>query len=430
MTAEEAVALLGPRDTVGMGLGPANPDAFLTALGGRDDWEDLELGGALFLGLYEVLAKPGVRYRCGFFGPVERYYLALGARIEHVPGGFRQFAPILARYAPRVMVVQAAPGERPDEVNLSLHYGATRDELLRAGQDADRLLVVEVNPELPRTASLPPRFANTLPLDAVDVLVEADRAPFTLDPVVPTEVDSAIAGHVLAYVEEGATLQTGIGAVPNLVATRLAEAPGGGGYGVHSEMFTDGLMHLHEAGKVTNAGKGQLEGVSVTTFALGSAELYRWLDRRREVAFLPVEVVNDPAVVGGNAKMISINGALCVDLYGQIVADSVGGRQISGVGGHEDFVAAPELHLDSHSLVCMASTVEVAGEVRSRIVPVLPAGSVVSTPRHHTGVVVTEHGSADLVGLTVGERALALAELADPRFRDGLRAAAAALGRG
>lgn len=428
MTAAEAAAELRPRDTLGLGLGPANPDAFLTALGGRDDWEDLELGGALLLGLYEVLAQPGVHYRCGFFGPVERYYRSRGARIEHVPGGFRQFAPILARFAPRVMAVQAAPGERPDEVNLSLHYGATRDELLRAGRDPGRILVVEVNPNLPRTASLPPRYCNTLPLDAVDVLVEADGQPFTLEPVAPTEVDSAIAGHVLEYVEEGSTLQTGIGAVPNLVATRLAESPGGG-YGVHSEMFTDGLMRLHEAGKVTNTGKGELEGVSVTTFALGSAELYRWLDGRREVAFLPVDVVNDQDVAGGNARFLSINGALCVDLYGQIVADNVGGRQISGVGGHEDFVAAPELRLDSHSMVCMASTVTLGGEVGSRIVPVLPPGSVVSTPRHHTGVVVTEHGSADLVGLTVGERARALAELADPRFRDELRAAAEAMAR-
>jgi acyl-CoA hydrolase len=427
LTASEAVSLVRGRDTIGFGLGPGVPDAFMAALGERDDWQDLELGGALLLGLYDVLLRPGVRYRCGFFGPAERYYRSQGAHIEHVPGGFRQFAPILARFAPRIMAVQAAPGETPDEVNLSLHLGATRDELLRAGRDRDRLLVVEVNPRFPRTASLPPRYSNTLPMDAVDVLIEADGDPFTLDPVVPTEADAAITGYALEYVEEGATLQTGIGAVPNLVATRLAEAPGGG-YGVHSEMFTDGLMRLHEAGKVTNMSKGELKGVSVTTFALGSDELYRWLDGRREVAFLPVQVVNDPGVVGRNRKMISINGALSVDLYGQIVADNVDGRQISGVGGHEDFVAGPELRLDSHSLVCMESTVVVGGELRSRIVPVLPAGAVVSTPRHHTAVVVTEHGSADLVGLTVSERARALAELAHPSFRDQLREAAEAMG--
>ncbi len=331
LTPQDAASLVRTRDTVGFGLGPAIPDAFMTALGGRDDWEDLILGGALLLGLYDVLARPGVSYRCGFYGPVERYYLSQGARIDHVPGGFRQFGPILARFSPRVMVVQTAPPDRHGQLNLSLHYGATRDELLRAGRDPGRLLVVEVNPNLPRTGCLE-RYPNTLPLDAVDVLVEADGQPFALDEAEPSEVDRAIAAHALAFVSDGVTLQTGIGGVPSMVATLLAQADGGG-YGVHSEMFTDGLMRLHLAGKVTNTAKGEFQGVSVTTFALGSADLYHWLDGNPEVAFLPVEVVNDPTVIGGNAKLISINGALSVDLYGQIVADSVGGRQVSGVGG-------------------------------------------------------------------------------------------------
>jgi acyl-CoA hydrolase len=422
MTADEAAALVGTSDSLAFGLGPANPDAFLTALGRRTDWEDLVLGGCLLLGLYDVLAHPGVSYRCGFYGPAEQYYLSQGARIEHVPGGFRQFAPILARFGPRVLTVQAAPPDAEGRLNLSLHYGGTRGELLKAGRDPDRLLVVEVNPNLPRTTTLDP-YDNTLPLDAVDVLIEHDGQPFTLPETPAGEADLAIAGHVAGFVTDGTTLQTGIGGVPNLVASQLAEGPGGD-YGVHSEMFTDGLMRLHLAGKVTNAGKGEYQGVSITTFALGSAELYRWLDGNADVAFLPVEVVNDPTVIGGNAKFVSINGALAVDLYGQIVADNVSGRQVSGVGGHEDFVAGAELHLDSRSLICMSSTVEVGGERRSRIVAQLPAGAVVSTPRHHTGVVITEFGPADLSGLTVRERARALAEIAHPDFRDDLRAAA------
>ncbi len=427
-TPEEAAALLAPRDTLAFGLGPANPDAFLTALGRRDDWEDLVLGGCLLLGLYDVVAHPGVSYRCGFFGPAEHYYLAQGARIEHVPGGFRQFAPILARLAPRVMTVLCAPADAQGRLNLSLHYGGTRDELLAAGRDPDRLLIAEVNPHLPRTRSLSPRYDNTLPLDVVDVVVEADGQPFELpqEPASPT--DLAIAEVVGGYVTDGTTLQTGIGPVPNLVAARLAEGTGGD-YGVHSEMMTDGLMRLHQAGKVTNARKGEFQGVSVTTFALGSADLYRWLDDNDAVAFLPVDVVNDPKVIGGNARFVSINGALMVDLYGQIVADHIGDRQVSGVGGHEDFVAGAELHLDSRSLICLSSTVEVGGQRQSRIVAELPAGAVVSTPRHHTGVVVTEYGAADLSGRTVRERASALAEIAHPDFRNELRERAAVLGR-
>ncbi len=420
--------MIGTRDTIGFGLGPANPDAFLTALGRRDDWEDLTLGGALLLGLYPVLSHPRVSYRCGFFGPAERMLHAQGANIELVPGGFRQFAPILRRYNPRVMTVLGAPPDASGEINLSLHLGTTRDELLRAGSDPERLLVVEVNPHLPRTCSLPPEYTNTIPLDLVDVVVEADGAPFALPPTTPDEIDEAIAEQARSFVTDGATLQIGIGAVPNMVASKLA-AGEGGHYGVHSEMFTDGLMELHLAGKVTNDAKSVFNGVSVTTFALGSAALYRWLDGNGDVAFVPVQVVNDPTVIAENHAFVSINGALSVDLYGQVVADNIDGKQISGVGGHEDFVAGAEMRLDDHSLICMRSTATADGVMRSRIVPLLPEGSVVSTPRHHTGVVVTEHGAAELSGKTVRERAAALVEIAHPELRDELRTVAAVLGR-
>ena len=198
--------------------------------------------------------------------------------------------------------------------------------MLAAGADPGRLLVVEVNPNLPRTACLP-EHPNTLPPAAADLVVEADGEPFALAEAAASEAEAAIAEHALRYIGEGATLQTGIGGVPSMVAGALAEAPGGND-GVHSEMFTDGLMRLHQAGKVTNTGKGQFVGVSVTTFALGSAALYGWLDENPAVAFLPVEMVNDPSAIGRNARFVSINGALSVDLYGQIVADNIGGRQI------------------------------------------------------------------------------------------------------
>jgi len=426
-TPDEATAHIGVRDTIGFGLGPANPDAFLTALGSRSDWEDLTFGGALLLGYYTVMAHPNVSYRSGFFGPAERILLAEGANVELVPGGFRQFGPILRRYAPRVMTAQAAPPGPDGKVNLSLHLGATYDELVMAGQDPDRVLVIEANPNLPRTCTLP-EFANTIDLDLIDVLIETDGAPYALAASVADDIDGAIADRARSFITDGATLQIGIGTVPDMVASQLA-AGTGGSYGVHSEMFTDGLMHLHLAGKVTNDDKGLFDGVSVTTFALGSAELYRWLDGNDQVAFVPVQVVNDPSVIARNHSFVSINGALSVDLYGQVVADSIDGKQISGVGGHEDFVSAADLRVGDHSLICLRSTATVNGETRSRIVPLLPEGSVVSTPRHHTGVVVTEYGSADLTGLTVRERASALVGIAHPDFRPELTEAARRLGR-
>jgi acyl-CoA hydrolase len=426
-TPDEAVAHIRSVDTVGFGLGPANPDAFLTALSIRNDWEDLVFGGALLLNYYEVFTKPGVSYRCGFFGPAERLLLSQGFKVEHVPGGFRQFAPILARFAPRVMVAQAAPPDNDGNVNLSLHYGATRPELLRAGRDPDRLLIVEINPNLPRTRSQGPEFDNTIPVELIDVLVEANGLPFALNDPPPDDTDRAVAANALNFIAEGATLQTGIGSIPNIVASQLAAGPLGG-FGIHSEMFTTGLMQLHQADKVTNANKGIYNGASITTFALGTSELYQWLNENDDVHFLDVAVVNDPTVISGNANLVSINAAMSVDLYGQVVADSIDGRQISGVGGHEDFVAGAELHTDAHSLICLRSTASVRNEPVSRIVAKLPEGGVVSTPRHHTGIVVTEYGAAELAGQTVRERAHALASIAHPTWRTELHAAADAMG--
>ncbi len=188
-------------------------------------------------------------------------------------------------------------------------------------------------------------------------------------------------------------------------------------------MFTDGLMQLHEAGKVTNR-KGTYDGVSVATFAGGSEALYEWLDGNDQVAFLPVELVNSPEAIAANRMMVTINAAMAVDIHGQVVADTIRGAQYSGIGGHEDFVSGPALSLEDRSLLCLPSTVQIDGEVRSRIVPWFEAGTVVTTPRHQVDVIVTEHGAAELQGLTVRQRGEALAEVAHPDFRDELHEAA------
>jgi len=428
MTAQEAAALVRPADSLAFGLGPSLPPTLFEALSERNDWEDFVVGGALVLGLYNLFTRPGVSYRCGFFGPLERVLADSGAKVELVPSGFRQFRTVLQQFNPRIMVTQGAPGSVPGEVNLSLHMGGTYDELLRAGRDPERLVIVEVNDQLPRTRSLPPEYANTLPPDAVDVIVPVSRPPFALPPPEGDDTVAAIAERALSYVADGATLQTGIGAIPGQIVARLAERDGGD-YGVHTELLTDGLMTLHQSGKVTNRRKGIFEGHSIVTFSLGSAELYRWLDENNDVAFLPVEVVNEPAIIGRNHHMVSIEGALAVDLYGQIAADSIGGRQVSGVGGHEDFMAGPELHADSHALICLPATATHGDARHSRILAGFDPGTVVSTPRHHADVVITEFGTAELRGLTVGERATALAAIAHPEFRDELSAAAGRLGR-
>ena len=419
LTPEQAAALVRPTDVVAIPLGPGHPGAFLHAMGVRTDWVDLVVTGALLTDFYEVFGRPNVRFLSGFFGPLERLMRDQGGAIEFVPADFRRFAPTLERIHPRIMATAAAPPDQDGWCSLSLHAGATVGEIGTAADDPDRVLVVEVSPRFPRTHGVE-EHGHRIHVDRIDVLIETEREPFVIGEVEPTDAEVAIAEHVASFVTDGATIQTGIGAIPSTVATILAEGPFGG-FGIHSEMFTTGLMKLHQAGKVTNQ-KGLWDGLSITTFAAGTRELYDWLDGNEEVGFLPVHLVNSPEIISRNRKMISINGALAVDLAGQAVADTLAGAQFSGIGGHEDFVAASGLELEDRSLICLRSSTVVDGVRRSRIAAQFPAGTIVTTPRHQLDVVVTEYGVAELRGRTVRERARALAAISHPDFRDQLLA--------
>lgn len=421
MTSEEAAALLRPTDTLGIPLGPGHPGDLLHALGERDDWIDLMVSGALLTDLYELFGKPNVRFVSGFWGPVERLMYDQGGAVEFVPADFRRFAPALERLAPRVMATAAGPVDADGYCSLSLHAGATVGEIERAGADPDRVLVVEAGTRFPHTRGHGAHH-HRVHVDRIDVLVESAREPFVIAEAEPSEAERAIAAHVAEFITEGSTLQTGIGGIPSTVATLLAESDVGG-FGIHSEMFTTGLMRLHQAGKVTNQ-KGVYDGFSATTFAAGTRELYDWLDGNDEVRFLPVDQVNSPELISRNRQMVSINGAVTVDLAGQAVADTMGGAQYSGIGGHEDFVASSGLQLEDRSLICFASVAMVDGEMVSRIAGQFPAGTIVTTPRHQIDVVITEYGVAEVRGRTVRERARALAAVAHPDFRDDLLAQA------
>lgn len=420
LDAHAAAALVQNRDSLAVPLGPGQPGSFLHALGERESFEHLDVFGALLVDFYPLFTRPGVRLLSGFFGPVERMLLQAGHDVEFVPADFRRFAEIARRLAPRVMATNAAPPDENGRLSLSLHAGATVEELLRCGRDPQRTLIVEFNPKLPRTLGLPPDHPHSLSVEDIDVLVESDRDVFILPDAEPSDVEQSIAEHVGRFIQDGATLQTGIGGIPNAVMRLLSEAPGGD-YGVHSEMFTTGLMHLHEAGKVSNK-KGHLDGYSICTFAGGTRELYDWLDGNEAVRFLPVDQVNEPGIIASNRSFVSINGALAVGLSGQIAADTLDTRQFSGIGGHEDFVAGAAFSDHGRSLVCLPSTAKSDGGRVSRIVTELGQGTLVTTPRHQADVIVTEYGAAELSGRTVGERAEALIAIAHPDVRDALRA--------
>ena len=421
-SADRAAEMIESVDRLGIPLGPGQPIGFLRALGRRTDWTDLRVFGALLVELFPVFAHEGVSLRSGFFGPAERALRAAGHNIEFVPADFRRFAEIGERFNPRVFATAAAPPDENGRISLSLHAGATISEIQNASRDPSRLLIVETSPAYPRTLGLPPDHPHSISLGDVDVWIEGDAIPVELPDAAAGAVETSIASYIEPFIESGATLQTGIGGVPNAVVELLAKGSEGD-FGIHSEMFTTGLMRLHQAEKISNR-KGIFDGVSVTTFAMGSRALYDWLDDNDVVRFLPVGVVNDPAIISQNRKMISINGALSVDLFGQIVADSISGAQHSGIGGHEDFLAGAGRVSAGRSLICLPSMARVGQTSQSRIVAALEPGSLVTSPRHQVDVVVSEFGAAELAGRTVGERAHALAEIAHPDVRDALCGAA------
>lgn len=422
LTLSDAVAAVRSSDSLAVPLGPGVPGGFMHALAERTDFVDLQIFGALMPDLYAVLTQPGVHYRSGFFGPAERFLRDSGASIDFVPADFRRFEPILESLAPRIVATAAAPAV-DGWVSLSLHAGATVDEIHRAAADPDRLLIVEVSEKFPRTFGVLPQHGHRIHVDDIDILIETDRDPLNLADAPPTDAELVIAQNALTFIRSGCTLQTGIGAIPNQIASFLAQSDLGD-FGIHSEMFTSGLMRLHQAGKVSNNKRSDFDGFSPTTFAAGIPELYTWLHNNEDVRFLPVKIVNSPDIISRNRDMVTINGALAVDLSGQVMADSINGKQFSGVGGHEDFVAGPGLNLAGRSLICLPATSMVNGVMTTRILPQFPAGSVVSTPRHQVDVIVTEFGIAELEGHTIRERARALAAVSHPDFRDELLAAA------
>lgn len=424
-SARDAVGLLRPDDSLAAPIATGQPAAFLSALAQRSDYTSLSIFSGLLIEPYDVLHQPGTRLVSGFYGPIERAMKAAGANIEYLPADFLGWERYARLSRPRVVVSALTPMGERGHLSFGLHAGASFHAFMDAARDPERLAIGEVVRDMPTVFGLAQYGGHSIHVSELDCIVESDRSVFALPAAEAGDGDRAIAGHVEELIEDGATLQIGIGAIPNVVASLLAEGDKGD-FGIHTEMFVDGIMHLHQAGKVTNR-KGIHDGFSVATFAAGSKELYRWMHRNPEVRMLPVSQINDPAIIRRNRKMVSINGAIAVDLSGQVMADAIGTRQYSGVGGHELFVVGAHESIDGKSILCLRSTATVEGRTVSSIVAELPAGTRVTTPRHHVQYVVTEYGIAHLGLLTDRGRARALAEIAHPRFRDELRAAAAGL---
>ena len=411
-SAREAAARLRSGQHVVIGSGAAEPQALVEALAARrEELFDVEVLHLLTLGPapYADPAFAGhLRHNAFFIGPNVRGAVTQGLA-DYTPCYLFEIPSMIRSGRVRVdaALIEVAP---PRGGSCSLGVSV---DILRAAVEAADYVVAQVNAHMPAT------HGNTLlPLSEIDAFVPGDHALPELPRPEATAAALWIGRYVAQLVDDGATIQAGIGAVPNAVLAALAEKKD---LGVHSELISDGVLSLLEAGAVTGRRKTLHPDKVVCSFCFGGARLYEAV-ARPEFEFHPVDYVNDPFVIARNDKMVSINSALEVDLTGQVAADSLGHSFYSGVGGQVDFIRGAARSKGGRSIIAMPSTAD-AGRC-SRVRCCLREGAGVVTTRADVDFVVTEYGIASLKGRTIRERALALVGIAHPRFREELLAQA------
>lgn len=322
---------------------------------------------------------------------------------------------------PDVVIVQVAPMDANGFFNLSTSCSLTPAYLSKA-----KKIVVEVNTRTPRCLG---GLSEVIHISQVDMVVEGPNSPLLQLPEAQTsEADRLVAGHVMDLIEDGSTIQLGIGALPNIVGALIAQSDLKD-LGVHTEMLADSYVDMYEAGRITGKHKAIDCGKMVYTFAMGTQRLYDFLDNNPAAAIFPVSYTNDPCIIGRNPKVVAINNAIEVDLFTQVASESAGPRQISGTGGQLDFILGAYRSEGGKGLICINSTFKKKdGTIGSRIVPTLSPGTVVTCPRSIVHYVVTEFGCAQLKAKSTWERTEALINIAHPDFREQLVKEAESLG--
>lgn len=330
-----------------------------------------------------------------------------GGRCDVLPGYYRDF-PRIIRENRTVDVFCAAVS--PMDRNGYFSLGMTASVSQTLIDKADKL-ILEVNEHIPYSLSAP-----VIHISQVTALCEHDMPLVELSTAPLDEVSLKIGGLIADEVRDGSTLQLGIGAIPDAVGMALREKRN---LGIHTEMFTDSMVELIQCGAVDNSRKPIHRGRSVATFGFGSKRIYDYIDHNRAIELLPVEYVNDPAVIARHPDFVSVNAALEVDFFGQVCAESIGTYVVSGTGGQVDYVRGAVLSPGGQSFIAFPSTAK--GGTVSRIMPILTPGAIVTTGKNDVDNIVTEYGIARLRGRTLRERTENLIAIAHPKFRDELR---------
>ncbi len=412
-SAGDAIRRIRPRQRVLIGSGVGEPEQLVQALcadGGH--LYDNEIVHLLTLGSAPYVAPEfAERFRhLAFF---------IGANVREAVNACRaDFMPVFLSEIPRlirthlpidVALIQVSPPDKRGFMTLGVSV-----DIVRSAVDTAGLVIAEVNPNMPRTWG-----DTTVHVDDVGCIIEVDYPIPSLPRPTLSEVEHAIGRHVASLIPNGATLQMGIGRIPDAVLEELGNHHD---LGIHTEMFSDGVIPLVEGGVINGRKKTYKTGKMVTSFVMGTTALYDWVHDHPAVEFRPSDYTNDPFIIARHEKMVAINSAIAVDLTGQVQADTLGGQFYSGIGGQVDFIRGAARAKGGRPIIAIPATAK-RGTV-SRIQPTLEEGSGVVTSRGDVQYVVTEFGVAKLWGKSVRQRVEALIGIAHPDFRAELRAKA------
>lgn len=410
-TAEYTAGLIKSGQRIFLTGNCSTPQRFLEALCNRyNDLYNVELVQVLSIApksefITEALAEH-LRVNSLFISPNVR---------RAVNAGLADFTPVFLSEVPHLFrsgrlvldaaVIQVSPPDEHGYCSYGVEVGVTKSAAESAG-----MVIAEVNPYMPRTLG-----DSFIHVSQITHFINVDYELPEMKPEPASEVQDRIAAHIAELIPDGATLQTGIGGIPDAVLRRLRDHKN---LGIHTELMSDGVMEMIEAGVITNRCKTIHTGKVVAGFVLGSHALFHYIHDNPVIELHPTEYVNDPFIIAQNDRMVSINSALEVDLTGQVCADSIGAQFYSGVGGQLDFVRGAARSKGGMTFIALPSTAK-NGSL-SRIVSQLKPGAGVTTTRNDVHFVATEYGVADLWGRSIAERVQALVNIAHPDFRDDL----------
>jgi len=348
-----------------------------------------------------------LRNRCFFVGSPTRHLVQKGYA-DYVPIFLSEVPLLFRRDYQKVdtVLIQVSPPDKHGMCTLGVSVEAT----VAAIEKRKKRVIAHINPSMPRTHG-----DSFLPYELFDRVYEEEHPIFEHKAHPQTEITGKIGKLISELVEDRSCLQLGIGAIPDAALSAMHQHKD---LGIHTEMFSDGILHLMEKGVITNRYKTIHPHKVVTSFAMGTQQLYDFIDDNQEVVFLDVGYTNNTHIIRQNQKVVAINSAIQVDISGQVCADSIGAKIYSGVGGQMDFMRGAVLSEGGKAIIALPSTAK--NDTISRIVPLLSPGSGVVTTRAHAHYIITEYGVAKLFGKSLRERAKELIKIAHPKFREDL----------